>query len=241
MGGEPSLPGLQHHVQVVCSTKIVVEKESLLASSVTTEPANATFSKPKTQSDARVQPPADPSLLTPVSVAPITYAPVSQSTSLQLPALTSSLPSRRVGCRGVHDFEVIAKIGEGTYGTVSRARDPQTGELVAIKKIKFIEQWNYFPMTTLREIRSLRRLRHPNVIELKEVLTSPASSAPPTSQPGATLQQHEDVFMVFPYAENDLAGMGRPKLRDCLLLLYPTVNVFRVHEHVTLLSPTLVA
>ena len=156
------------------------------------------------------------------------------------PALPSPLLSPRLtGCRDANEFEVLAKIGEGTFGVVTRARDPRTGELVALKKIKFIEQWKDFPITTMREIRALRQLRHPNVVELKEVVvTAPplpvgrlasaagshvaaaaAAAAATTAAAAATNATTNaaasetaasapfgDVFMVFPYAEHDLAG-----------------------------------
>lgn len=135
------------------------------------------------------------------------------------PAQPSPLPSRPTGCRNALEFDVLAKIGEGTFGIVTRARDPRTGELVALKKIKFIQQLAEFPVTTIREIRALRRLQHPNVVELREVVTTThaapvAPAAPPGGSSAAQPSQQQppsapplgDVFMVFPYAENDLAG-----------------------------------
>jgi serine/threonine protein kinase len=38
-------------------------------------------------------------------------------------------------CRNVDEYEKINRIGEGTYGTVYRARDRKTGEIVALKRI----------------------------------------------------------------------------------------------------------
>lgn len=40
------------------------------------------------------------------------------------------------GCRSIEDFEHLNVIDEGTYGIVYRARDKQTGQIYAIKKIK---------------------------------------------------------------------------------------------------------
>lgn len=34
------------------------------------------------------------------------------------------------------NFQKIEKIGEGTYGVVYKAKDKQTGEIVALKKIR---------------------------------------------------------------------------------------------------------
>lgn len=109
--------------------------------------------------------------------------------------------TRPTGCRDVRDFEIIAKIGEGTYGVVSRARDPRSGALVALKQIKFTEVFNDFPLPTLREIRALRRLQHPNVVRLREIAT--AKSDPADRAPGG------HVFMVLSYSDHDLAGLLR--------------------------------
>lgn len=38
-------------------------------------------------------------------------------------------------CRGVDEYEKLNRIGEGTYGTVYRARDRRTNEIVALKRI----------------------------------------------------------------------------------------------------------
>jgi serine/threonine protein kinase len=38
-------------------------------------------------------------------------------------------------CRDVDEFEKLNRIGEGTYGTVYRARDRKTKEIVALKRV----------------------------------------------------------------------------------------------------------
>lgn len=65
---------------------------------------------------------------------------------------------------------VISKtLGEGTYGSVLRGKNKDTGEVVAIKKMKQkIYSWD--ECMKLREIDSLRKLNHPNIVKLKEVI-----------------------------------------------------------------------
>ncbi len=38
--------------------------------------------------------------------------------------------------RCVSDFEKIVEIGEGTYGTVYKAKDKASGNIVALKKVR---------------------------------------------------------------------------------------------------------
>ncbi len=66
-------------------------------------------------------------------------------------------------------YQTLQKIGEGTYASVIRAIRKPSGELVAIKKMKRkYETWD--ECSKLRELRSLSRLRHPNIVRLHEVV-----------------------------------------------------------------------
>lgn len=62
--------------------------------------------------------------------------------------------------------------GEGTYGVVYKAKDKQTDRLVALKRIRLEVEDEGIPSTTLREIAVLRQLRHPNIVELNDVVHS---------------------------------------------------------------------
>jgi len=73
-------------------------------------------------------------------------------------------------------YNKIGRIGEGTYGIVYKAKDKETGEIVALKRcIPHHESSDGFPITSLREIKILRELsyyKHPNIIELLNVAVS---------------------------------------------------------------------
>ena len=72
-------------------------------------------------------------------------------------------------CRHVDNFEKLNHIEEGSYGWVSRARETATGEIVALKKLK-MDSNDGFPVTGLREIQTLTNSKHPNIVNLREVV-----------------------------------------------------------------------
>lgn len=77
-----------------------------------------------------------------------------------------------VSCRSVDNYEKLNRIEEGAYGVVYRARDRQTGEIVALKKLKLENEKNGFPVTSLREIHTLLLAKHPNIVNVKEIVVT---------------------------------------------------------------------
>ena len=78
-------------------------------------------------------------------------------------------------CVSVGDrYEKLGRLGEGTYGIVYKARDRETNNKVALKRcIPHHEASDGFPVTTLREIQSLRLCAgHPHIVRLEEVAVS---------------------------------------------------------------------
>lgn len=74
-------------------------------------------------------------------------------------------------CRHTSNYDTLNQIEEGSYGWVSRARDITTSSIVALKKVKMDYSQDGFPITALREINILQKVRHPNIVDLKEILT----------------------------------------------------------------------
>jgi serine/threonine protein kinase len=68
----------------------------------------------------------------------------------------------------------LDKLGEGTYGIVYKGRDNKTGDLVALKMMKFPGD-DGIPAATLREISILKSISHPNVLGLRDVVNEPGS------------------------------------------------------------------
>ncbi|BES90829.1 S_TKc [Nesidiocoris tenuis] len=80
------------------------------------------------------------------------------------------LPRRsRASSRLMERYEKLGKLGEGSYGVVFKCRNRDTGQLVAIKKFVESEDDPLIRKIALREIRLLKTLKHPNLVNLVEV------------------------------------------------------------------------
>lgn len=95
--------------------------------------------------------------------------------------------------RKAESFEKLDKIGQGTYSSVYRARDLESGKIVALKKVRFVNMDPESVRFMAREILVLRRLDHPNVMKLEGLVTSRVSG---------------NLYLVFEYMEHDLAGLA---------------------------------
>mmetsp|Transcript_19651 Transcript_19651/g.33470 ORF Transcript_19651/g.33470 Transcript_19651/m.33470 type:complete len:507 (+) Transcript_19651:108-1628(+) len=95
-------------------------------------------------------------------------------------------------------FDKNKKIGEGTYGTVFRARDKKTQEVVALKQFRISQKEDGLPITAVREIKLLTSLNHDNVISLKEIILDAEVNRNRDS---------ESIYLVFEFMDHDLAGL----------------------------------
>ncbi|XP_053120012.1 cyclin-dependent kinase 13 [Hemicordylus capensis] len=104
------------------------------------------------------------------------------------------------GKRCVDKFDIIGIIGEGTYGQVYKARDKDTGEMVALKKVRLDNEKEGFPITAIREIKILRQLTHQSIINMKEIVTDKEDALDFKKDKGA-------FYLVFEYMDHDLMGL----------------------------------
>lgn len=89
-------------------------------------------------------------------------------------------------------YRIEEVIGKGSYGVVCSAYDTHTGEKVAIKKINDIFEHVSDATRILREIKLLRLLRHPDIVEIKHILLPPSR------------REFKDIYVVFELMESDL-------------------------------------
>ncbi|XP_058069931.1 cyclin-dependent kinase C-1-like isoform X3 [Magnolia sinica] len=109
-------------------------------------------------------------------------------------------------CRSINCFKILYEIGEGAYGTVYKAEDIKTGEVVALKEIKkkCLEK-GIWPeeLNAKRETGILSRLKHENVIHLKEIVTSEGGSM----WPAVYNQFNGNIYLVLEYVDHDLEDL----------------------------------
>jgi cyclin-dependent kinase 12/13 len=129
--------------------------------------------------------------------APAPHAPADGGAAAAAPAVPSWGSARSVDV-----FEKLEQIGEGTYGQVRSprserahsgervptrplsarrparvlqvymAKSRETGEIVALKKVRMDNEKEGFPITAIREIKILKSLTHNNVVKMKEIVVS---------------------------------------------------------------------
>lgn len=89
-------------------------------------------------------------------------------------------------------YKLAEVIGKGSYGVVASATDQFTGEKVAIKKITNVFDHVSDATRILREIKLLRLLRHPDIVEIKHIMLPPSA------------RDFKDIYVVFELMETDL-------------------------------------
>eukprot|EP00605_Chrysophyceae_sp_TOSAG23-4_P002236 GSChrysophyteH1.ASY1.ANO1.2480.1 assembled CDS len=92
-------------------------------------------------------------------------------------------------------YKVTKQLGDGTYGSVLKAVNRQNGEITAVKKMKK-KFYSWDECMQLREIKSLKRLNHPNIVKLKEVI-----------------RENDELFFVFEFMEGNLYEMMKKRDR----------------------------
>ncbi|KAK3673582.1 serine/threonine protein kinase, CMGC, CDC2/CDK sub [Recurvomyces mirabilis] len=118
--------------------------------------------------------------------------------------MTDPLHRRFRGSAKISDYDILnQKLGEGTFGVVSKARSKRTGAMVALKKILMHNEKDGFPITALREVKLLKMLSHPNILHLEEM----AVERQQVDEKGKAGKKRATLYMVMPYMDHDLSGM----------------------------------
>ncbi|XP_074990894.1 cyclin-dependent kinase 20 isoform X1 [Calonectris borealis] len=97
------------------------------------------------------------------------------------------------GATSMDQYIILGRIGEGAHGVVFKAKDRETGETVALKKVPLRRPEEGVPPQTLREIKALREIEeHPHVVRLR-----------------AAFAQGPAIVLAFDFLVGDLGGLLR--------------------------------
>uniref|UniRef100_A0A6V7PS59 [RNA-polymerase]-subunit kinase n=1 Tax=Ananas comosus var. bracteatus TaxID=296719 RepID=A0A6V7PS59_ANACO len=129
-----------------------------------------------------------------------TTPPSSLLSNLLLSLPCSTLETVRSGAEMMMMPAPREVLGEGTYGVVFKAIDTKTGQTVAIKKIRLGKYKEGVNFTALREIKLLKELKDPNIIELIDAFPHKGN-----------------LHLVFEFMESDLEAV----IRDRNIVLSP--------------------
>ena len=138
-------------------------------------------------------------MLNGISHSPVGTAPVlkTQLSKRSLELLPNGQP-RFHGCSSIKRYNIVSKLGEGTFGEVYKAVSLKTNRTVALKKILMHHEKEGFPITALREIKLLKLLSHPNILKLEEVVVERKKEEG---------NRRAILYMVTPYMDHDLSGL----------------------------------
>lgn len=111
----------------------------------------------------------------------------------------------------------MEELGDGTCGRVYKALNMEKDDFVAVKKMKR-KFYTWEECINLREVKSLRKLNHPNIIKLKEIV-----------------RQNNELFFIFEYMEYNLyhimRNQQRPFLEEEIRIFMSQVLQGLVHMH----------
>lgn len=116
-------------------------------------------------------------------------------------------------------YDLLDKIGEGTYGDVYKARKKSNGKICAIKFIRFRDSslTNGVSMSTIREIRFLKSTNHENIVKLFDIVS-----------PQVTLSMDytklNPICMIMDYVDHDMWGILQ-FAKESHLPIYSSIHV----------------
>ena len=93
----------------------------------------------------------------------------------------------------MENYKITGELGDGTYGSVVKGINKKTNQEVAIKKMKK-KFYSWQECMSLREVKSLRKLNHANIVKLIEVL-----------------RENDYLYLVFEFMENNVYHLIKEK------------------------------
>ncbi|CAK77227.1 unnamed protein product (macronuclear) [Paramecium tetraurelia] len=121
----------------------------------------------------------------------------------------------------MNKYEVKGVVGEGAYGIVLKCENKENNQIVAIKKFKETEDNEIVKKSIQREVKMLRLLKHPNIIDLFEAF-----------------KRKGRIYLVFEYVEKNLLevlqaspnGLDQGFLKKIAFQLLKAIEFIHYHD-----------
>lgn len=121
-----------------------------------------------------------------------------------------------------NDYEVLGRLGEGSFGKVYKAQHKRTGDEVAVKQIK-IGSRSWDEAVGSLELQALKSLRHPFIVRLRELIRS---------------QWDGSLYYIFEFIDSDLCrlvkanpnGLEEPRAAELARQLYAGLSHMHLHN-----------
>ncbi|XP_063230163.1 cyclin-dependent kinase 4 [Bacillus rossius redtenbacheri] len=130
------------------------------------------------------------------------------------------------------DYEELAVIGNGAYGTVYKARNVASDAVVAMKKVRVPFTEEGIPTSTMREIAMLKQLdqyEHPNIVRLLDICHGEKLRS----------EQRLTLYLIFEHVDQDLAcylercpppGLPPSRIKDMMFQILSGVDFLHSHR-----------
>ncbi|RWS03085.1 serine/threonine-protein kinase ICK-like protein, partial [Dinothrombium tinctorium] len=137
-----------------------------------------------------------------------------------VPSSVSAVKTQRTQtAKGMNRYVMLSQLGDGTYGSVLLAQKLDTGEKVAIKKMKK-KYYSWEECMNLREVKALQKLSHANLVKLREVI-----------------REDNTLYFVFEYMKENLYQLikdrekpfAEPVIRNIMYQIFQGLNF--MHKH----------
>lgn len=73
--------------------------------------------------------------------------------------------------RSIKDFEILQRLGEGSFGVAFKVRDKRSGEVLVMKQIKFDENNPGELQSKMSECQLIKDLHHPYICRFRYCFT----------------------------------------------------------------------
>lgn len=105
-----------------------------------------------------------------------------------------SLAQQKSRVKSLSDYKILEMIGDGSFGKVYKAIEISTQKIVAMKKVRMQHSGEGISVSTLREIKILKMLDHPNILKLLDIAIK-------------RYGQSTHIYLVLEFMQHDLAGL----------------------------------